>query len=52
MINIAKDNTANNGVKLYGTKVNNLRYADDIVGVLTQSANALGCKSTPIKPKP
>ena len=33
MMNIAKDSIEESGIKLYGTKVNNLRYADDIAGI-------------------
>ena len=33
MMNIVKDSTDNSGIKLYGTTVNNLRYADDIIGI-------------------
>ena len=33
MMNIAKDSTEESGIKLYGSKVSNLRYADDIVGI-------------------
>ena len=33
MMNIALEQAEDVGVKLYGTKVNNLRYADDIIGI-------------------
>ena len=39
MMKIVKDKV-NSGVNLYGTKVNNLRYADDIIGV-TETAGEL-----------